>query len=208
MSERVKLEMDLWAEWPSATQRRIVSAALESFAERGFHGTNLKHIAQGSGLSTAALYVHFTSKEEVLFALSRRGHTMALALVKAEAEPDDPVVALDGLVRAFTRWHAENRTLARVVQYQQRALSAEHAAEVAALRRETERVVRALIERGIRTSAFSVPDAHAAAAAVLSLGIDVARWYRRGGRWTPEQLGELYAELAARMVGASGPRTH
>jgi hypothetical protein len=120
MSEGVKLEMDLWAEWPSGTQRRIMSAALESFAESGFHGT-----------------------------------------------------------------------------------SAEHAAEVAALRRETEQVVRALIEGGIRTSAFSVPDAAAAAAAVLSLGIDVARWYRRGGRWTPEQLGELYAELAACMVGAS-----
>ncbi|GAA4537361.1 TetR/AcrR family transcriptional regulator [Pseudonocardia xishanensis] len=204
MDDRVKAilaGLDLWAEWPAATPRAIVGAALESFAERGFHGTSLKHIAQGSGLSTAALYVHFASKEEVLFALSRRGHALALALVREAAAE-----SLDVLVRAFTIWHAEHRTIARVVQYEQGALTPEHRAEVGALRRETERVVRDLVERGVAAGALTVPDVRGAAAAVLSLGIDVARWYTPGGRWTPEALADLYADLAARMLGAAPGR--
>jgi len=203
MDDRVKTilaGLDLWAGWPSATQRAIVGAALDSFAERGFHGTSLKHIAQGSGLSTAALYVHFASKEELLFALSRRGHALALDLVrKAAAE------SLDVLVRAFTIWHAEHRTIARVVQYEQGALSAEHREEVAALRRETERVVRERVEHGMAAGVFTVPDARAAAAAVLSLGIDVARWYSPDGRWTPDELADHYADLATRMLTAPAP---
>ncbi|WP_181783719.1 TetR/AcrR family transcriptional regulator [Pseudonocardia pini] len=205
MGDRVKAilaGLDLWAEWPTETQRRIVGAALESFAERGFHGTSLKHIAQGSGLSTAALYVHFASKEELLFALSRRGHGLARDLV-GQAAVGEPAEAVDVLVRAFTRWHAEHRTIARVVQYEQGALTPEHRAQVRDLRRETERVVRELIERGVAAGVLTVSDARGAAAAVLSLGIDVARWYTPGGRWTPDDLADLYAGLAARMLGAT-----
>ena len=190
---------DIWAEWPTPTQRRILDAALESFAERGFHGTTLKHIAEGSGLSTAALYVHFAAKEDVLFALSRTGHAMALDLVAAAGGPD-PVSALADLVRSFVRWHAEHRTLARVVQYERDALSPEHRAVVADLRRRTEQVVRALVERGIAAGAVTAPDPHSATAAVLSLGIDVARWYRPGGRWTPDELAEHYTGLVVRML--------
>jgi hypothetical protein len=38
--------------------------------------------------------------------------------------------------------------------------------------------------------------------ALLSLGIDVARWYREDGRWSPEDVGTRYAEMAVRIVGA------
>jgi len=40
------------------------------------------------------------------------------------------------------------------------------------------------------------------AAAVLSLRIDIARWYRDDGPWQPEQIADFYADLALRMVGA------
>jgi hypothetical protein len=105
------------------------------------------------------------------------------------------------LVYAFTRWHAEQRTTARVVQYEQGALTAAHAEVIAGLRRDTERVVRGLLTRGAEDGAFTVPDVRGASAAVLSLGIDVARWFVPGGPWTPDALGLLYAELAGRMLG-------
>lgn len=192
--------LDLWAEWPSETQRRIVGAALDSFADRGFHGTSLKHIAQGSGLSTAALYVHFGSKEELLFALSRRGHAMALEVVRGAATEPDPRRAAILLVRAFTEWHAEFRTVARIVQYELAALTPEHRAEVTDLRRGIERVVQELIERGVEAGVFTVPDPRGAATAVLSLGVDVARWYAPGLRWNPGELGVLYSDLVDRML--------
>lgn len=38
--------------------------------------------------------------------------------------------------------------------------------------------------------------------AVLSLCIDVARWFNTGGTRTPEEVGDLYADLVLRMVSA------
>ena len=201
---QILADLDPWREWTKPAQAAIVRAALESFAERGYHGTNLKHIAHGSGLSTAALYVHFESKEGLLFALSNRGHAVALDLVVAAAAIPDPVTAMQVLVYAFSRWHAEQRTLARVVQYEQGALGPEHAEVIAELRRATEKVVRELVGRGVAAGRFTVTDVRGATAAVLSLGIDVARWYVPSSPWTPHDLGVLYAGLASRLLGAGG----
>jgi hypothetical protein len=62
--------------------------------------------------------------------------------------------------------------------------------------------VQELVERGVASGAFHTPDPHMATLALLSLGIDIARWYREGGRWTPEDIGDSYAEIALRIVGA------
>lgn len=51
------------------TRQRIVRAAAELFAERGFDATSMKAIAARLGLSDAALYYYFRSKYEVLQAL-------------------------------------------------------------------------------------------------------------------------------------------
>jgi hypothetical protein len=40
-----------------------------------------------------------------------------------------------------------------------------------------------------------------AATAPVSLGIDIARWYREEGAWSPEEIGDFYADLALRMMG-------
>lgn len=41
----------------------ILDAALSCFAEQGFHGTRVKHIADRAGVAESALYRHFPSKE-------------------------------------------------------------------------------------------------------------------------------------------------
>ena len=48
----------------SITKERILDAALVSFAEHGYKGTNLRDLAAGMGLSKSALYRHYESKED------------------------------------------------------------------------------------------------------------------------------------------------
>ena len=55
-----------------------MQAAAHAFADKGFHATTTRDIASGAGLSPAGVYVHFGSKEELLFDLSRSGHESAL----------------------------------------------------------------------------------------------------------------------------------
>lgn len=186
------------------TRERLLRAAITAFAERGFHATTTRDIAAAAGMSPAAVYVHHRSKEELLHQISRSGHERTLALVReAIASADDPAEQLRRVVRAFARHHAEENTSARVVNYELSALSAEHAREITELRRAISAEMTALVERGVAAGVFDCPQPRLAAAALLSLGIDIARWYRENRSWTPTELADAYAGMALRVVGAA-----
>jgi AcrR family transcriptional regulator len=198
----VTLEEDLWPDVRPDAARRLMAAAVESFAARGYHATTTRDIATAAGMSPAALYVHFSAKSAVLFAISRHGHERTLAMVRTTIEEHaDPVDATRVLVERFVAWHARRHVVARVVQHELDALTPDDYAVIKELRRSTEALVRDLITHGVEAGAFTVPDVRTAARAVLSLGIDVARWYSPTSKPAPEVLGKQYAELVLSMLG-------
>lgn len=188
--------------------RRMLVAAAAAFAERGYHATTTRDISARAGMSPAAIYVHYSSKEELLFALIRLGHEQAwIAVRDAAAAGADPAASLRLFVRAFTYWHARQHTVARVAQDELTALTPEHFAVVAAIRRELEGLLRTILDDGRRAGVFTVDDVAGTALALLSLSIDVARWYPHSTGRTPLQIGNAYAVLALRMVVATTTRT-
>lgn len=189
----------------SDTRTRLLEAAIEAFAEKGFHGTTTRDIATAAGMSPAALYVHHRSKEELLHQISKDGHEETLRLIRAAvATSSDPVEQLRRVIHDFCLHHARDHTGARIVNYELAALSPEHLVEIQGIRHQIETEMRSLVARGVEAGRFSVREVAMTSAALLSLGIDLARWYRDGVRWTPEQVADQYAELALRIVGAAG----
>ena len=189
----------------STSRDRLIDAAVEAFAERGFHATTTRDIAARAGMSPAALYVHHASKEDVLFEVSKLGHERTLAAVRdAVAEVDRPAERLAAYVRAFTWWHAENHTRARIVQYELDSLAPSHYEVVVAMRREIEDVLRSVLVDGVRDEVFDLTEDEipGTAIALLSLGIDVSRWYRDDGSRSAPEIAERYAALALRIAGA------
>ena len=51
------------------TRARLIEAAAELFAERGFHGATLADVAACAGMTTGAIYGNFKSKEELFLAI-------------------------------------------------------------------------------------------------------------------------------------------
>ncbi len=189
---------------PAAVER-LLEAAAEAFADKGFHATTTRDIAARVGLSPAAVYVHFASKEELLYELSLVGHQAALDIVVSAAGREGdraPSGRLQAVVSDFASWHARHRRTARVVQYELAALTPEHRAVIDGLRRQIQDRMRELLDAGVAAGEFVVPDVPGTALALLSLVVDVARWYRPEGPRSPDDIGALYADLALRMVTA------
>lgn len=194
---------------PEALQRqapaveRLTRAAAEAFAAKGFSATTTRDIASGAGLSPAGVYVHFASKEELLFELSRSGHEAALALVRTAASGStSPSTQLVAIMRRFSEWHVGQFQMARVVYHEHSHLTPAHQAHVLGLRKEIDRLVRRVLEAGIAAGEFDVDDVPDTALALLSIVIDVARWYSPTIKRTPTQIGETNAALGLRLVGA------
>lgn len=78
-----------------ATATRILDAAEELFAERGYHGTTLRDVAERVGLRIPSLYNHFASKDALYAAVLARGIGPVVTLLAElagapEAERNDP----------------------------------------------------------------------------------------------------------------------
>ena len=54
------------------TRERILNAASQLFAERGFGGTSMPAIAEGCDITAGAIYRHFTSKAELMLEVVKR----------------------------------------------------------------------------------------------------------------------------------------
>jgi hypothetical protein len=102
----------------------------------------------------------------------------------------------------FARWHAEHFRVARIVQYEFGNLTPEHRDAVLALRKEIDGVVRDVVTDGVAKGEFDVEDIPDTTLALMSMAVDVARWYDPEIRRTPEAIGAAYAELGLRLVRA------
>ena len=156
-----------------ATRARLIEAAIAAFAEKGFHGTTTRDIAAGAGMSPAALYVHHRSKEELLYLISRAGHERTLALVRnAIAAGGTPAERLRRVVYDFAVHHAERHTESRIVNYELASISPEHLLEIRKIRRKIDAELRDLVESGVASGEFAIPQPRMASIALISLGID------------------------------------
>src|SRR5215468_11918013 len=87
------------------TRDRLLEAAADAFAERGYDGTRVADIAAAAGVSNGALYAHFASKADLIVdALRTHGRHLLGELFAAE--PDRPVV---DLLLTVGRWLPRRR---------------------------------------------------------------------------------------------------
>jgi AcrR family transcriptional regulator len=157
-------------------------------------------------MSPAAVYVHHDTKESLLFTVSVEGHQAALTVIRtAAATEGDHVAQLRQMVREFSTWHAVNSRVGRIVQYEFDALTPDHRAEIAEYRRQIERVMRDVLSAGIADGAFDVVDVPGTARAILSLSIDLVRWFSPLGSTPADDIAQLHAELAVRMTTPRSP---
>lgn len=183
------------------TRDRLLAAAIEAFSEKGFHGTTTRDISQRAGLSPAAVYVHHASKEELLYLIAKRGHEEALQVVRdGVASADKPLQRLRNLMYAFADYHARTHVRSRVTNYELAALSPEHLAEIQVMRRAIFEAFGELVDGGIASGDFAPPDRRMAVTGLISMCVDISRWFRDDGIPAAE-VASAYSEMAVRCVG-------
>ncbi|MCG6497221.1 TetR/AcrR family transcriptional regulator [Kitasatospora sp. A2-31] len=106
----------------SDTRARIIAVALELFSEQGYEQTSLREIADRLGVTKAALYYHFKTKDDIVH-----------GIVEGMAAPIDETIAWgrtqpwspglrDELIRRFAAGMSERAPLLRFFHENQPAL--------------------------------------------------------------------------------------
>jgi len=192
------------------TRALIVNEATRLFATRGYERTSLNAIAKSIGISAPALYYHFDSKDEILFA-SLEATLLDLCAMSTEA-----VAATDGspaaCLRAFVRAHVLhdvgnvdimpmlNAGLYNVDNLIE-GLPTTKRKRLTVLQREFLDRLRDILRAGQEKKSFRVDDITATAFAIIGIVDFAVYWFRAEGKLTVEQLADQYGDLALRMAG-------
>ena len=184
------------------TSKRIQECALQLFYERGYKSTTMREIALACGLTPGALYNHFSSKEELLGTMLVDIHRrLELLLTEAlETAGDDPRDQVRSYCRAHALFHTQYITEARVANREIGSLTEDALAEVVRIRRQATEQLRGVLERGRDEGVFDVPNVNAVANLILTMDVSIASWYRPDGELSREEMADLDAEVALRMV--------
>ena len=197
---------DLAALSPAA--RRILATAAALFHERGAVDTSVRDLTGACGLTPAALYNHFASKDDLLYTLVRHGHDRMQRRIDSLSPPgtDDPVARFRGYVRAYVLGHLEHPEFAQVVRREYLHLSPARCTEIIELRRALRARLADLLAAGCRAGRFDliggVDGAVAQALMVLDLCSRTSEWFDRDRDEDIGALVDRYELAALRLVGS------
>lgn len=201
-------EVIFWEHSTPGSMRALLMAGLKCFAEQGFHGTTTRDISKLAGMSSAAMYLHFESKEKLLYhiavVMSRAGYG---ALKEVASVPGTPTERLRRMAKAHAEFHAKMSMAARVTNYEIRSLHGKRQRDVLDFVDSSRELFRNCLREGMETGEFEITNLSVATAAIISLTIVVCQWFQPDGGRTPEEIGEQYADMVVGMVLARADGT-
>jgi AcrR family transcriptional regulator len=92
-------------------QQRLLTAAAETFADRGADSASLEEIARRAGVGIGTLYRHFPTRQSLLEAVYQDQIEALRARADELIATTDPVSALSGWLLAITAWSKTKQTL-------------------------------------------------------------------------------------------------
>jgi AcrR family transcriptional regulator len=189
---------------------RILEAATGLFAEQGYDRTSMRAIADRVSITAPGLYYYFSNKQALLFTCLDKA--LRELLRRGEAALNQPGLDACERLRAFTRAHVTMqiqtprltpiyaRTLYGMEQLSS-VLTKSQRNQLMTLQGRHLENLRRILREGQDTAQFSVIDITPTAFAIIGMGEHVVSWFNRNGRLSIEELADLYAKLAVRMVG-------
>jgi len=106
-------------------RERILAAAEEVFANKGFYMSRVADIAKRADVAEGTIYIYFESKEDIILSIFKEKMGKWLeSLKKKLSQMNDPVEKLKEIIRTHFSTLYENPHLAQLVQIELRACSA------------------------------------------------------------------------------------
>ena len=189
-------------------RERIVAVAVEMFYLNGFSRTTLDQVAHGMRVTKPFIYAHFRSKSELLAVICAQGIQGSLnAMERGLASGGSPRDQLAAFTNDFMVAVLESRKHIVIYSREEKNLSPEDSEAIKGMRREFDRQLTGLLDRGVASGEFDIDQTTIAALAIGGIATWASVWFRPGGRLPIEKIARGMSTLVLAMSHAEVPST-
>lgn len=177
---------------------QLLDIARRLFANRGFHATSLRDIAEEAQISKAALYYHFPNKDELYERVVIQSLDALVQMVGADvARAHTPTDRVRAFVRSSAHFLDEHREhwLAGANAFRE-AGQIERRGVALHLRDTYEKLLRRCITDGIESGEFRHMDAAMTTRFLLSALNYVTRWHSPEGKLSVKEVMDQFVDMA------------
>lgn len=186
----------------TATRERILQAAMDVFATRGYHGATVDDIVAASASSKGAFYHYFPNKQAIFMQLLDHLADMVEGGVELAIGSEDGALAkVEAALRIVLEVASERRDLARILLIESAALGPQFEQSRLAIHRRFAALIQRHLDRAVTDDALPPQDTAAAAAAWIGAINEVITQALAGDRDLMAGLPALRT-LLLRSVGA------
>lgn len=149
---------------PIETPERLLQAAMDVFARRGYHGTTVDDIVAASDSSKGAFYHYFASKQDIFLKLLDRLAGMVEAGVEASIEREHGALAkVEAALRVVLEVADAQRDLARILLIEAAALGPEFEQSRLGIHRRFAGLIQRHLDRAVEDGSIPPQDTGLAA---------------------------------------------
>jgi AcrR family transcriptional regulator len=196
--------MTMRDELRSFKKERILEEAERLFYERGYRGTSLDAIAESLDMTKPFVYSVYDRKVDILVDISMRVLNRSYDAIRESRQAGgSPTQQMKRFAVRFTETVIRNQAGSAVFFREEASIPPEITLEINELKGRFDQEVAGLISDGLAAGEFKVGDARTATLALGGMISWIYIWYRKGGRLSPEAIGEHMADYALRIVGAT-----
>ena len=177
-------------------RENILAAAIQLFAEYGYHAAPLRDIARIAGIQAASIYHHYPNKQSLLIEIMET-HMQRLntALEHILKEYDDPQQRLHAAIANHIRLHTNYKNEFFIIDTEIRALEGEERTYILSLRDAYENLIQTILKDGMERGIFRHSDVKVASYAIIAMCTEVAAWLRPDGRLSVQQVITIYSQI-------------
>ncbi|HEY0753364.1 MAG TPA: TetR/AcrR family transcriptional regulator [Ktedonobacteraceae bacterium] len=179
-------------------REKIRAAAVQLFAEMGYHAAPLRDIAKLANIQAASIYYHYPSKQALLVEImDTHMRQLNASLEQIIVLPIGSAERLYEAIASHIRLHTTHKAEFFIIDTEIRALDNEHREQIIALRDQYEHLLQSLLQEGVDQGALRPTDVKIASYAVIAMCTEVAAWFRSPGRLTVQQIIDIYSQFIA-----------
>ena len=194
---------------PKSTVHRrdeVQATAERMFADRGFHATSVRDIAEALNIKAGSLYAHIEAKEDLLWSIVTAAADRFFAAVEPIVKSDlVPLEKLRRVINAHVGVVTESAASASVYTTQWRHLGEPHRTEFAARRDAYEMMFRGLVRSCIREGTLADVNEKFATLLILSSINWIYQWYSPDGPMTPDEIAGKLTNMLLNGLRRAGP---